>query len=53
LLRSGERVSLFVPDGRAVLGELEREGVRLPEAFIRPGNLEDVFLNLTGRTLRE
>ena len=53
LLRSGERVSLFVPDGRAVLSELEREGVHLLEAFIRPGNLEDVFLNLTGRTLRE
>ncbi len=53
LLRSGERVSLFVQDGRAVLGGLEREGVHLPEAFIRPGNLEDVFLNLTGRTLRE
>lgn len=53
VLRSGDRVSIFVGDGREALGMLEGHGTHLASAFIRPGNLEDVFLNLTGRTLRE
>ncbi|HEX7021780.1 MAG TPA: ATP-binding cassette domain-containing protein, partial [Trueperaceae bacterium] len=53
LLRSADRVSLFVEDGRALLAALENRGIVLPGAYVRPGNLEDVFLNLTGRSLRE
>jgi len=53
LLPAGDRVSLFVENGQQALRALEREGISLERAFVRPGNLEDVFLNLTGRTLRE
>lgn len=51
--RAGERLSLFVDNGRETLQRLRAQDVPLPNAFIRPGNLEDVFLNLTGRSLRE
>lgn len=47
--RSVDRVSLYVDDPQPVL---ERLG-HAPELFVRPGNLEDVFLNLTGHSLRE
>lgn len=53
LLSSADRVSLFVADGRALLRAFEEEDIFLNGAFVRPGNLEDVFLNLTGRALRE
>ncbi|MFO7544389.1 MAG: ATP-binding cassette domain-containing protein [Trueperaceae bacterium] len=53
LVRSGERFSIFVRDPEAVMAELRNQGVRLERAFVRPANLEDVFLKLTGRTLRE
>ncbi len=53
LLSSGDRSSLFVQNGREVLSRLEAEGIFLNGAYIRPGNLEDVFLNVTGRSLRE
>jgi len=52
-VRTSERVSIFASDGRQVLSELEQAGVTLVRPFVRPGNLEDVFLNLTGRSLRE
>jgi lipooligosaccharide transport system ATP-binding protein len=52
-VRTSERVSIFASDGRQILSELEQAGVRLVRPFVRPGNLEDVFLNLTGRSLRE
>ncbi len=53
LLPAVNRVSLFVQDGRHTLEELERRGLFLNGAYIRPGNLEDLFLKLTGRTLRQ
>ncbi|MEM7736804.1 MAG: ATP-binding cassette domain-containing protein [Deinococcota bacterium] len=51
--RSNERISIFVDEGRKVLADMEQAGINLPRAFVRPGNLEDVFLNLTGRSLKE
>jgi lipooligosaccharide transport system ATP-binding protein len=51
--RAGDRVSLFVNDGREVLRSLAEDSIFLNGAFVRPGNLEDVFLKLTGRALRE
>lgn len=53
MVRSGDRVSIFVRDPDAVMAALREQGVRLERAFVRPANLEDVFLKLTGRTLRE
>ncbi len=53
LLPAVNRVSLFVQDGRQMLEELERRGLFLNGAYIRPGNLEDLFLKLTGRSLRQ
>ncbi len=52
-VRSGDRVSVFVADPDAVLSSLREKGWRLQRAFVRPANLEDVFLKLTGRALRE
>ncbi len=51
--RSGDRLSVFVPDGRAALERLLGDGVDPDRAFVRPSNLEDLFLALTGRELRE
>ena len=53
LLPAVKRVSLFVPDGRQALERLEARGLFLNGAYVRPGNLEDLFLKLTGRSLRE
>ncbi|MEX2502578.1 MAG: ABC transporter ATP-binding protein [Trueperaceae bacterium] len=53
LHRTGERVSVFVPDGREALTRLLDEGADPERAFVRPSNLEDLFLRLTGRGLRE
>ncbi|MEJ2290005.1 MAG: ABC transporter ATP-binding protein [Deinococcales bacterium] len=52
-VRSGDRVSVFVGDPDAALASLREQGWRLERAFVRPANLEDVFLKLTGRALRE
>ena len=52
-VRTSERITVFASDGRQVLSDLEKAGVNLVRPFVRPGNLEDVFLNLTGRSLRE
>ncbi|MEJ2667962.1 MAG: ABC transporter ATP-binding protein [Deinococcales bacterium] len=52
-VRSGDRVSVFVSDADAALARLREQGWRLERAFVRPANLEDVFLKLTGRALRE
>jgi ABC-2 type transport system ATP-binding protein len=38
---------------KALLGEFEREGVAIEHISIRTPTLEDVFLHLTGRGLRE
>lgn len=53
LIRSGGRASLFTADGTALLEELGRNGFDQENAFLRPSNLEDLFLKLTGRSLRE
>ena len=52
-VRAGDRVSLFVDDGRAALDRLFDEGVDPDRAFVRPSDLEDLFLQLTGRALRD
>ena len=48
---------LAVADTRAALSELlhwaERDGLELNDLRVVPATLEDVFLSLTGRTLRE
>ena len=51
--KAGERVSIFTDDGRKTIDDLEEEGFHFRSVFVRPGNLEDVFLKLTGRALRE
>jgi lipooligosaccharide transport system ATP-binding protein len=53
LVRSGERASLFVADGAAAVEAMQHEEIGGDGAFVRPSNLEDVFLKLTGRSLRE
>jgi lipooligosaccharide transport system ATP-binding protein len=53
LVRSAERVSVYVDDGIEALAQLARDGADVDRAFVRPTNLEDVFLELTGRQLRE
>ena len=48
---SGETVFFYTQDARGLLGALaERGGLR---TFHRPANLEDLFLKLTGRQIRE
>lgn len=50
-------LTLTVPDGArllpAVIRELDAEGIRVERATGVPPTLDDVFLALTGRTLRE
>ncbi len=53
LERAGDRVSVFVDEGREALTRLLDDGVDPERAFVRPSNLEDLFLRLTGRGLRE
>ncbi|HEX7003374.1 MAG TPA: ABC transporter ATP-binding protein [Trueperaceae bacterium] len=53
IVRSGERVSIFVEDGASAVDALQRDELGAHGAFVRPSNLEDVFLKLTGRSLRE
>jgi lipooligosaccharide transport system ATP-binding protein len=49
--RTGETVFCYTHDANALVHQLEREsGVRY---LHRPANLEDVFLKLTGRELRD
>ncbi len=48
-----DRWLLYVEDGRRALQRVEALNLPLRAAFLRPGNLEDVFLRLTGRRLRE
>lgn len=48
---SGETVFCYVDNGQALLASLQREaGVRY---LHRPANLEDLFLKLTGREMRD
>lgn len=52
-LRSGDRISVFVADGRLALDAVTDDGADPATTFVRPTNLEDLFLHLTGRGLRE
>jgi lipooligosaccharide transport system ATP-binding protein len=53
VIRSGDRASLFTADGTALLEQLVTDGFDQETTFLRPSNLEDLFLKLTGRSLRE
>jgi lipooligosaccharide transport system ATP-binding protein len=48
----GDRIRVFTSKPRGVFAKMMRE-VPFKEAVIRDANLEDVFLKLTGRRLRE
>src|SRR5690606_27102707 len=52
-LRSGRRLVLFVPDAAALLERLRHQGAAGDPrgVVVRPANLEDVFLALTGTAL--
>jgi len=50
--RLGEKLEIFTPDGSGMLERLKSRG-KLSSFGIRRPNLEDVFLRLTGRDLRE
>jgi lipooligosaccharide transport system ATP-binding protein len=46
-----DRVLVYVDDGDAALAEVHRRGLSPSSALVRRSTLEDVFLQLTGRTL--
>jgi lipooligosaccharide transport system ATP-binding protein len=54
-LRSGRRLVLYLEDAGALLQRLRQRraeaGAKYPAAVVRPTNLEDVFLKLTGTRL--
>jgi ABC-2 type transport system ATP-binding protein len=52
VLLAGDRVEISTGDVEAALGALLGRGVALRHLRIRPRNLEDLFLELTGRELR-
>ena len=46
-----DRILLYVPDGDAVVAEVQRGSLSPASVLVRRSSLEDVFLHLTGRTL--
>ena len=48
-----DRISFYSDNGSTLHDALIDFGIDSDNIYQRPGNLEDVFLNLTGRTLRE
>ncbi len=50
---SDHRLTLFVDDAEELLHSLDHERYPTESAYVRRATLEDVFLRLTGRTLRE
>ncbi len=52
VLLAGDRVEISTPDVEQALRALLDRGVPLQHLKIRPRNLEDLFLELTGRELR-
>jgi lipooligosaccharide transport system ATP-binding protein len=50
---SDDRLTLFVEDAEELLHSLDHERYPTESAYVRRATLEDVFLRLTGRTLRE
>jgi ABC-2 type transport system ATP-binding protein len=49
---ASDRVEISTSDVESALGVLLEHGVPLRHLRIRPRNLEDLFLELTGRELR-
>ena len=47
------RLTLFTDDAEELLHSLDHERFPTDSAYVRRATLEDVFLRLTGRTLRE
>ena len=52
VLEAGDRIEISTPDVERALQALLDRGVPLRHLKIRPRNLEDLFLELTGRELR-
>ena len=52
VLVANERVEISTPDVERALRALLDRGIPLKHLRIRPRNLEDLFLELTGRELR-
>ena len=50
---SDDRLTLFTEDAEELLHALDHERFPTDSAYVRRATLEDVFLRLTGRTLRE
>jgi lipooligosaccharide transport system ATP-binding protein len=50
---AGDRVLVFGEDADELLETVRSAGVDAPEVYLRRASLEDVFLKLTGRRLRE
>jgi lipooligosaccharide transport system ATP-binding protein len=50
---SDERLTLFVDDAEELLHSLDHDRYPTESAYVRRATLEDVFLRLTGRALRE
>ncbi|MGB5984918.1 MAG: ABC transporter ATP-binding protein [Desulfobacterales bacterium] len=50
---TNDHLEIDVPDANACLKDLLARGIDLSRISLRAPNLEDVFLNLTGRQLRE
>jgi lipooligosaccharide transport system ATP-binding protein len=48
-----DALMLFADDAEAILRELDHKRFPTESALVRNATLEDVFLRLTGRTLRE
>jgi ABC-2 type transport system ATP-binding protein len=53
VVRNGDRLSLHCEDVNRCIQVLISKGVDLSEMTVRTPNLEDLFLNLTGRRLRD
>jgi lipooligosaccharide transport system ATP-binding protein len=51
--RSERTVMLYADDAEAVLEQLDHDSYPTESALVRRATLEDVFLRLTGRSLRE
>lgn len=52
-LRAGNRLLVYVAAAEPVLAHLGREAAQRRSLVVRPANLEDVFLDLTGTTLEQ
>jgi ABC-2 type transport system ATP-binding protein len=52
ILRTGQNVEISTADVNAALAALTSAGVPLQQLRIRPRNLEDLFIELTGKELR-